>query len=67
MEKRTEKHGFYTFEFDSELREPVKITNKEGKVFFVMGPALKSFLAELLRINATNRALSATDRELLGF
>lgn len=67
MEQRTEKHGLYTFEFDTELVGSVKITNKEGKSFFVMGSALKGLFASVLRASNIERANKASSRDLLGF
>ena len=67
MEKRTAKFGLYTFEYDTCLIGSVKITNTDGRSFYLMGSALKAFLADLLRTHNVAAAINASDKDVVGF
>jgi hypothetical protein len=54
-----EKHGRYTFEV--EQTGNVKITNTDGRSFYVMGEALLGFMAQQIRIDYCERS----DAEIL--
>jgi hypothetical protein len=79
MKKWTSPDGRYSFEFDGDLRRVrilhrslsglignVRVSNTDGKTFWIMGGALRDFLAHVLR-EVKQRELDAkTDADLIG-
>ncbi len=64
MEQFKTKH--YTFDFDPIGVQPTKITNKDGKSFYVMADELMGFVAQLVRAQRIRALEMSTDGEVLG-
>jgi hypothetical protein len=64
--QQTRKHGVYTFEYEPDLFGSVKITNSDGKQFYVMASALLAFMAGVVREQKIAKLEAATTNEILG-